>query len=212
MGNVHTIRIAWHGFKRRWDWQTLTEFSGGDLNNTGPHVLDHALQLFGDADPEVFVDLRNLLSSGDAEDHAKITLKAPGSPTIDIELTSGCAFPQDRWLVMGDAGGLRGSVKEIEWKWVDWSKVEPRAIERVPTPDRTYNSEKLDWQTESCESNEGYGYVEPKFYEDLWSSIREGAPLFITPESVRRAIALIEKCKEQGQIQQGRFSMLNSQS
>jgi predicted dehydrogenase len=82
------IRIAWHGFKRRWDWQTLNEFGGGDLSNTGPHVIDHALQLLGEADPIVMCDLRNVLSSGDAEDHIKITLKAPGAPVVDIELTA----------------------------------------------------------------------------------------------------------------------------
>jgi scyllo-inositol 2-dehydrogenase (NADP+) len=210
LGEVHTIRIAWHGFKRRWDWQTLTEFGGGDLNNTGPHVLDHALQLFGEAQPDVFVDIRNILSSGDAEDHAKITLKADGAPTIDIELTSGCAFPQDRWLVMGDAGGLRGSVNKLEWKWVDWTTIAPRAIERVPTPDRAYNSEKLDWQSDSCETTEGYGIVVPQFYEDFWQSVRENKPLFITPESVRRTIALVERCKLGIEVRQGRFSLPNS--
>jgi predicted dehydrogenase len=207
LGDVHTIRIAWHGFKRRWDWQTLTEFSGGDLNNTGPHVIDQALQLFGEAEPEVFVDLRNVLSSGDAEDHIKIVLKAAGSPTIDLELTSACAFPGDRWLVMADAGGLRGTVNELEWKWIDWSKLQPRPSERFPTPDRTYNSETLEWQSESCETCEGFDLIVSLFYEDFWRSVRENAPLFISPESVQRTIAVIEKCKSLCKVQQGRFAL-----
>jgi scyllo-inositol 2-dehydrogenase (NADP+) len=208
LGEVHFIRLAWHGFKRRWDWQTLSEFGGGDLNNNGPHILDHALQLFGAEEPEVFIDLRNVLSSGDAEDHVKITLKAPGSPTIDVELMSGCAFPQDRWLVMGDAGGLRGSVNHLDWKWVDWSELEERNVERTPTPDRGYNSETLPWQSDSCETGEGLDLVVTQFYEDLYRSVRHGEPLFITPESVRRTIALIEECKQNADVVQGRFALV----
>jgi predicted dehydrogenase len=210
LGDVHTIRIAWHGFKRRWDWQTLTEFGGGDLNNTGPHVIDQALQLFGAAEPELFVDLRNVLSSGDAEDHIKIVLKAPGSPTIDLELTSACAFPQDRWLVMGDAGGLRGTVNELEWKWIDWSKLEPRTPARIPTPDRTYNSEKLEWQTDRCDTCEGFDQIVVLFYDDFWRSVREGTPLFISPESVQRVIELIEKAKSLCEVRQGHFALAQS--
>jgi len=34
------------------------------------------------------------------------------------------------------------------------------------------------------------------FYEDLYRTIREGAPLVITPQSVRRVMWVIEKCRE----------------
>jgi scyllo-inositol 2-dehydrogenase (NADP+) len=208
LGEVHFIRLTWHAFKRRWDWQTLSEFGGGDLNNNGPHLLDHALQLFGTDEPEIFFERRNVLSSGDAEDHIKITLKAPGRPTVDVELMSGCAFPQDRWLVMGDAGGLRGSVNHLEWKWVDWSQLEERPVERQPTPGREYNSESLPWNNDSCPSSEGLSLVVTRFYEDFHRSVREGKPLFITPQSVRRTIALIEDCKQISDVVQGRFALV----
>ena len=54
LGRIVLIKIAYHGFGRRWDWQTLKKFGGGTLNNTGPHAIDHALQLFGeDEEPEI---------------------------------------------------------------------------------------------------------------------------------------------------------------
>lgn len=211
LGEIQVIHINWHGFKRRWDWQTLAEFGGGDLSNTGPHALDHALGLFGETEPEVFVDLRNVLSSGDAEDHCVITLKAPGAPTIHIEVSSCCAYPQDRWLVMGSAGGLRGTTQHLEWKWVDWSQLEPHTVDRVPTPDRSYNRETLNWNVDECQTNEGGGgEVSTLFYRDFAQSVREGKPLFISPESVRRNIALIEKCKSLTSIAQGQFALQNA--
>lgn len=196
LGEIVQIRMTWHTFGRRWDWQTLAEFGGGLLNNNGPHLLDQALQLFGPAEPEVCVELRNALSSGDAEDHVKIVLRAPGAPTIDIELTAVCAYPQDRWLVMGTAGGLRGSTTRLEWKTVDWSTMPERPVERAPTPDRTYNRETLDWSVASWEGVVDFGRDAVRFYDDLHATLSRGTPLVITPESVRRQMAIIRTCRE----------------
>ena len=109
LGQVLLIRMAWHWFRRRWDWQTLKRLGGGSLNNDGSHVIDQALQLLGDAEPEVFCQMvRTPFSSGDAEDHVKVLLHSPGTPTFDLEFTNACAYPQDTWLVMGTQGGLTG--------------------------------------------------------------------------------------------------------
>ncbi len=196
LGRIVEIRIVWHSFTRRWDWQTLKEFGGGLLNNNGPHLLDQALELFGPAEPDVTVDLQNALSSGDAEDHVKLMLRAPDAPTIDIELTAVCAYPQDRWLVMGTAGGLRGSTTKLEWKWVDWSTMPERPVERVPTSDRTYNSEALSWSEDAWEGVEDGSREHLRFYEDLHATLQSGAPLVITPESVRRQMKIIHTCRE----------------
>ena len=53
LGPIVQLRLVWHSFGRRWDWQTLKEFGGGALNNNGSHIIDHALQVFGDSDPRV---------------------------------------------------------------------------------------------------------------------------------------------------------------
>src|SRR5579872_6591273 len=47
LGDIVQVSIAFNGFSRRYDWQTLTREMGGNLLNTGPHPLDQALQLFG---------------------------------------------------------------------------------------------------------------------------------------------------------------------
>ncbi|HEV2124655.1 MAG TPA: Gfo/Idh/MocA family oxidoreductase, partial [Chloroflexota bacterium] len=106
LGKIVLIRLASHSFGRRWDWQTLLEFGGGQIANNGPHMLDHAVHFIGEGEMEIFADLRNALSSGDAEDHIKVVVKTANGPTVDMELTSCAAFPQDRWTIMGTAGGL----------------------------------------------------------------------------------------------------------
>jgi len=207
LGQIQFIRICWHGFKRRWDWQTSKSTAGGTMNNNGPHLIDHALELFGPDDPKVWCEMRRGLCSGDAEDHLKIILTGPNRPTIDIELSDLIAYGQDRWLVCGTAGGLRGNADSLEWKYVDWSKMPPRPLELQPTPDRSYNSEKLEWQTASWRpqsaSDAGAGVApasQPvvEMYNSLFRVIRLGQPQAITPQSVRRRVAVMEKARQVG--------------
>jgi len=198
LGRIIQMRIAWHWFRRRWDWQTLKEFGGGSLNNDGSHVIDQALVLFGDVEPEVFCHMeRTPLSFGDAEDHVKVILRAPGAPTIDMEFSNAVAYPQDTWHVMGTQGGLSGSHSQLRWKSIDPDVLPVRQLSREPTPDRSYNREELPWVEETCDlSKEGHRTNNRRLYHDLYGTLRQQAPLAITPESIRRQIAVLEKCRE----------------
>lgn len=205
LGDITFIRLGWQGFKRRWDWQTSRSFGGGELYNNGPHPLDHAMELFGSTEPKVWCELRHSLNSGDVEDEVRIILSGEGAPTIQIELTATTAYPQDRWHVCGTSGGLRGDGDNLEWRWVDWSTMPPRPQDLQPTPDRSYNGEKLNWQQDSWQRGgqaDGGAGAAPasqpivNLYTDLWRTIREGAPQTITPQSVRRRVAVLQKCYE----------------
>jgi len=199
LGEILQIRINWHWFRRRWDWQTLKEFGGGSLNNDGAHAVDQALVLFGAAEPRVLSRLvRTPLSSGDAEDHVKIVLHAPGAPLVDLEFSNACAYPQDPWLVMGTQGGLTGTHAQLNWKWVDPRLLPPRPVSREPTPDRSYNREELPWVEESCDlSREPHRSSNRRLYRDLYATLRQNRTLAITAESIRRQIAVLETCREQ---------------
>ncbi len=205
LGDIQFIRICWHGFGRRWDWQTDHKTSGGALNNNGPHPIDHAMILFGDENPDVWCEMRRVLCSGDAEDYLKVILTGKGRPTVEVELHSNVAYPQDRWLICGDKGGLRGTTDKLEWKHVDFSKMPERPLQLEPLEGRKYCSEKLEWTEESWEA-EGGGdggagaapatqYVH-SLYRNLYDVIRNGAEQKITPQSVRSRIAVLEKCRE----------------
>lgn len=195
LGEIKQIRMGHYQFGRRWDWQTLKELGGGMLNNHGPHLLDQALQIFDEENAEIFCDLKNILSCGDAEDRVKIVMKGKDDCLLDIEIISNCAYPQDNWLIMGTAGSLRGSAEKLEWKYVDWSTMPERQVEREPVPDRSYLSETLQWKEESWEGVLDYKASARDFYDDFYKTIREGQALFVTPESVVRQIKLIEKLK-----------------
>lgn len=204
LGEIQFIRTCWHSFKRRWDWQTMKSMHGGQLNNNGPHPIDHAMELFGGDDPHVSCEVRKVLCSGDAEDFLKITLSGRGRPTVEVELMDNIAYPQDRWLVAGTNGGLHGTAQRLEWKWVNWDGMPSRPVSLEPTPDRSYNSEKLEWHTDSWEApadaGGGAGAAPAPLpvltlYGNLYDVIRNGAKQQITPQSVRSRVLVMERAR-----------------
>ena len=210
LGRIGFIRIAWPAFARRWDWQTSRERGGGQLYNNGPHLIDYGVELFGEAEPKVSSRIRNMLGAADAEDEFEVWLHGPGSPDVEMVISATCAFPQDRWLVCGSAGTLRGSGDHLEWKYVDWTKYPARPLDMVPLAGRTYCSEKLEFSTgewsETPGQTDGGAGAKPaplptlKLYDTLYRAIRLGEPQVITPEQIRRRVAVLETCYRQNGI------------
>jgi scyllo-inositol 2-dehydrogenase (NADP+) len=205
LGDIVQISIAFSGFSRRYDWQTLTSENGGNLLNTGPHPLDQALQLFGtEIMPQVTCLMRNAVSYGNAEDHVLLILSGPGRPIIELEVSSCAKYPRDTYNVYGTLGGLKGSTSKLEWQWYDPAAAP--ALKLITTPlqkgDGTpaYCSDSLEWQREewSAPSGEGlFDVMSKAFYDMLYRSLTEGVPLEVTPQQVRQQIAVIEECQRQ---------------
>jgi len=200
LGRIVLVKIYNHFFGRRWDWQTLKKYGGGELRNNGVHSIIQGLSLIGEKDPEVFCDLQRTLTLGDAEDHVKIILKATDSPLIDIEVTNACAYPQNKWLIMATRGGLTGTMLSLKWKYFDPKDLPPRKVEEKPTPNRSYNWEKIPWKEESWTIGEDYLLSGINFYNKLYETLRYGAPPPVAPEEARRVMKIIEKCFEQCKI------------
>jgi predicted dehydrogenase len=196
LGRIVLIKMHSHTFGRRWDWQTLRRFGGGELNNNASHLIDQAVQLAGEELEVLFCDLQRTLTLGDAEDHVKIILGTPHSTVVDIEVTRACAYPQNLWLVMGTQGGLTGTSNSLRWKYFEPKELPQRRVETEPAPDRSYNWEEIPWKEEVWNLDESYKSGEILFYEKLYKTLREGAPLGVTPESVRKVMRIIEKCHE----------------
>ena len=198
LGEIILVHMFHQGFSRRWDWQTLKKYGGGTLNNTGPHVVDQALILFGDKEPEVLCDMRGVQTLGDAEDHVKIVLKAEDAPTVDIEITATSAYSYDKWQVMGTQGGLKSEGRGLKWKYFNPENLPERKLQEGPIADeRSYCRDEIPWEEEQTwEPGEDTVQDNIAYYLELYDRIQKGEQPGITPESVRRQIALIEKCHE----------------
>ncbi|HOZ48596.1 MAG TPA: Gfo/Idh/MocA family oxidoreductase [Candidatus Hydrogenedentes bacterium] len=206
LGDIVQVSIAFNGFSRRYDWQTLTEFMGGSLLNTGPHPLDQALQLFGtDRMPDVKCYLRNANSYGNAEDHVMLILSGEGRPLIDLEISSCCAYPCYTYNVYGTRGGLKGSTAAMEWRYYDAKDAPKMRLHRKPIskPDGTpsYCVDSLTWHQRSwkvpVKKGDLFSAMSGQYYSMVYRTLTTGAALEITPEQVRQQIAVIQECHRQ---------------
>jgi scyllo-inositol 2-dehydrogenase (NADP+) len=198
LGDVVSIRCAVHRFMRRKDWQTLRRLGGGELPNTASHFLDQVLQLMDDGPVELFADLRHTVSAGDAEDHVKLCLKGETGPTIDLESSSVVAIPQSGWLISGTAGGLTSDGSQLTVRWLDpagLADIEPD--EGVAAGRRYGSDEQIAWSEEVIDLAPPNGERTLHYYRRLAETLRDGAELFVTPQSVRRQIEIMERAREQ---------------
>ncbi len=120
LGKVHTIKLCRNGFSRRDDWQTLIKNNGGQLNNWGPHLIDHALQFLNYEVDSVWSELKLIAAQGDAEDSVKIIMKGKDGLTVDIEIYGGNALPCNVYEVYGSRGALQSADEaDIKLRYIE---------------------------------------------------------------------------------------------
>lgn len=197
LGRLVLVRRGLYRFTRRADWQTLRKFGGGELANTGAHLLDQVLTLLGARFGDLFADLQHTVGAGDAEDHVKVCFTTAGGTTADIEVTLCAALPQPEWVVLGTAGAVRGTGGELTVRWYDPSTLAPLVLDEGPAAGRRYGTgEQIIWHEETLSPTQ----TRPQallFYDRLWATLRENAPLLVTPESIRPQIEIIERSRAQ---------------
>ena len=204
LGRITQVNIAYSDFQRRWDWQTQRSHMGGSVYNTGPHALGFALDLmdFSDDAKVVFSKLDRVLTSGDAEDAAKIILAAPGKPVIDVEINSNDAFCDYKLKVFGSRGTYKTGISHYQMKYiVDGENPEqPEICEPLTNAEGlpTYCTEKLIFHEEEGDFTGVASQVATvKFYEMVYGAIAEGKPLTVKPENIAKLIDVIETVHEQ---------------
>lgn len=207
IGDIVAINIKYNGFARRWDWQTLQKKLGGSVYNTGPHPIGMALGFldFDEKAEVAFSKLDLAMTSGDAEDYAKIILTAPGKPFVDIEISASDAFSDYMLKIQGTRGTFKCTPAKYSLKYMlDSENVERPYIEESlhdENGDPAYCSEKLVTHEESGDyDGNAFGYATAKFYESLYYHITEGKPLAVTPEVASQVIGVIETVHAQNRL------------
>jgi len=195
LGDVFEVRLCRHGFNRRNDWQTLRRFAGGQLNNWGPHVIDHALQFLCGEVESVFADLRRVVACGDAEDHVKIILKGKCGVLVDIEISGAVALGEPAYRVMGSCGSLVCDGEESHLKWFDPAQAPPLDLHpETPAEDAGFgNPEQLPWQEKTLPARPSGDL--PRFYDLVYRTLRRGDPFPVTLEQSRQVMWVIEQAR-----------------
>lgn len=200
LGDIKQISIRYNAFARRWDWQTLQKKCAGSTYNTGPHPIGMGLG-FLDFDKNarvVYSKLGTALTSGDADDYAKILISAPNKPLIDIEMSSIDAYSDYNVKVQGTKGTLKSTTNKYEMTYICDGENPDRPVRENFLKDDDGNpcfcSENLVKHTVS-ESYEGTAFDigTAKLYEQLYFKITEGKEMTVTPEMAADIISVIEE-------------------
>lgn len=135
LGRIHLVRLRRNTFQRRNDWQTVIACGGGQLNNWGPHIIDHALRFIGAPVASVWSDLKRVAAVGDAEDHLKIVLRGTNGIVADLEISGGAAITDPECMVFGSRGALRCERDQITIRHLDpAAPLSPRRVNRATPP------------------------------------------------------------------------------
>lgn len=203
LGEIVYIRINSSNFSRRWDWQTLQEYWGGNLNNTGPHLMDQAVVLFGNRAPQVHCRMGSFNPWGDADNFCAVRLYGKNAPVIDVQLSSFQAYPQGpMYHVEGTQGGLAGGVNELNWRYFNPRQAPGHSQRGKWVQNRAYCKEELKWKEESWTLPKSLSgdYRSRRFYDNVYDVLVNKGKLLITLPEVRRQITAIEECHRQNRL------------
>lgn len=199
LGDIMQISLRYNNFARRWDWQTLHKNVAGGIYNTGPHPIGLALNFLDDDENTTvaFSKLGQALTSGDADDFAKIILTAPGKPFVDIEVSSNDAHNQYALKIQGTKGTYTATQGGYKIKYiVDGENPERPVIFETLRNDEgfpKYCSENLITHEEEGDFEDtSFGFAVKRFYAMMYDTLINGAPLKISPQHAARVINVIE--------------------
>lgn len=190
LGNILEIRAHWGCFRRRHDWQVLRKNGGGELNNTVSHALSVRLPLLDAPVDALFSDLRLVRNAGDCEDHVHLFMRARNGRTADLTVTSVCALPSPKWMILGSCGTLSSDGTTSTLRYFDPAKVSPVEVIDAAAPNRQYPSESLPWQEESLPT--APSQPPPTFYDNVRDVLQTNAPMVITTESAVEVVRIVE--------------------
>lgn len=208
LGNVYEIKLCRHNFMRRDDWQTLVNCGGGQLNNWGPHLIDHGLRFLESPCVEIHSDLKLIAACGDAEDHLKILLKGANGRVIDIEISGGVAIPGDVYQVYGTRGTLVSrDEKELVLKYLDPAVTLPALRPHAGSPARNSgygDPGELKWLEETIPTRPANGYDMSDIYHYLYLALRENQPFPVTLEEALEVVRVTAEVKRQSAVERMR--------
>ncbi len=199
LGDILQVNLHYSGLARRWDWQTLQNKLGGSVYNTGPHPIGIALGFldFHEESRVVYSKLACTLTSGDAEDYAKIILTAPGKPVVDVEISAVDAFGPYNLQIQGTKGTYQCTTAKYKATYIPDGKNPDRPVTSDFLKDENgypiYCSENLITCHEEGEfAGSAFTTASAKFYDSLYQTITTGTPLAVPPIHAAQVINIIE--------------------
>lgn len=196
LGDVYYIKRSVANFDRRADWQTLSQYGGGQLLNWGPHLVDQALRFCGGEYKRMNSYTRQIAAAGDCEDVVLASFEGINGRIVEIEISGGVTIPGPNYVIYGTRGTLvdRGETYETKYLPADYAFQPIKASAHTPEGQSFGSKEPLPFVTEvkTWETN-NLDHV----WEYLYKTVREGAEYPIKSEEALKVMEVITEIKRQ---------------
>ncbi|MBR7127040.1 MAG: Gfo/Idh/MocA family oxidoreductase [Lentisphaeria bacterium] len=201
LGEIYEVKLCRHRFQLRNDWQTIKACNGGQLNNWGPHLIDHAIILMQSPIKEIWSDLKNTVTLGDAEDHLKVIFRGENGRVIDLEISDCVRIASPVYAVYGSRGSLVSyNEKEFEISYLEPSESLPPKGAKSESPDWTsgYGGEiKLNYINKTIPVAPSNGAKMTDIYGRLYKAIKGIEKFPITLEQALEIVRVSDLIRSQ---------------
>ncbi len=204
VGNVYSIESRVHGNNGKiYGWRTKPEAGGGMVYDWGVHLMDHFTFMYPDKKiVSVYAQLFSLINK-DVDDLFKVEIKFEDGLSAHVQVGTFGLVPQPRFLVYGNLGtasiddfsGEIGKIKVLKHRIDEMGKV---IIDTPAGPTRTMapQPEECFMEKELPKINKPW----PNLYGNLVNVLNDKEDLYVTTETVRRTMLLIEAVFESARL------------
>ncbi|MBR3943139.1 MAG: Gfo/Idh/MocA family oxidoreductase [Clostridia bacterium] len=196
LGDVYLIRRNQDGFDYRRDWQTLSQYGGGQLLNWGPHIIDQSLRFCGGDYKRMYSDIKQVICAGDCEDFVRVIFEGINGRTVEMEISGATALPQPDYVVYGTRGALVSNGKTFTLKYLPEDFQAEGVVASTKTPEGAkfgkaietpFVTEEIEWEDNPLDHTWTY----------LYEAICEGKDYPIKSEEALKVMEVISAIKEQ---------------
>ena len=188
LGRPYLFECAVLGYGQPRGWRGDPARCGTVLHVWGAHLLGQALQLVDSPVVEVFAHVAHVRPEPAIGNYGKLVLRFEDGTTYDISCGNLARQTKPRWYILGDRGSLvREALDPQEPAMnrgdIDAAREDPSARARVRTTiadlpaEMTVETVRTSWKS---------------YYQNIADTLHGKAELAVTPESVRRSIAVYD--------------------
>ena len=204
LGNVFEITITEKGYQRRDDWQTISEFGGGQLFNWGPHIVDQSLRLLDSPVAQQYSHCVHAVAGGDCEDHFSAHFIGENGRKVNMCISGASILDTGRhYLAHGTRGSFEGTATHVHIKYIDPAQEMPPVISDPGTPmngfgaSGTYSAVVApNWVEEEYDVKQDLRVL----WERMYDSLRNGAEYPIKKEEVLALMTALCRIKQESPL------------
>ena len=205
LGNVTEITLDVLSFQRRDDWQTISDFGGGQILNWGPHIIDQALMLLDSPVTEQFGDRKQAAAGGDCEDHFSLHLIGENRRKVNVCISGSCVLNTGRhYIAYGNRGAVMVENGHVMLKYMDPEQILEPVVSDPGTPPDSFGA------SGTFESRNEPKWIEKAFditgedlseiWDHVYASFREGIEYPIRDEEVLNLMSVINRLYDDTEV------------